>query len=88
MKYNATKALVSLGQWSEHAMTIIVKCMKEGSYDMQSDLVKTLINARNVHLVNKVRQETVSNLSIISVSLNSKLKQYRILRLSYHKLPT
>ena len=54
VKYNATKAMISLGNWSLPAMAIIVRCIKDGDYEMQKDLVKTMINARNVHLVNKV----------------------------------
>ena len=59
VKYNATKTMVSLGNWSLPAMTIIVRCIKDGDYEMQKDLVKTMINARNVHLVNKVITITI-----------------------------
>ena len=54
MKYNCAKAMLSLGHWSELAMSVIVRSMKEGTYTMQSDVVHCIMNARNVHLVNKV----------------------------------
>ncbi|XP_038065353.1 uncharacterized protein LOC119735636 isoform X2 [Patiria miniata] len=72
VRYEAAKSMVSLGYWSEHALEVIVQHMEEGNWDVRSDLVKTLINARHIQLANKKSPHTKKLISILRDICGSK----------------
>ncbi|XP_071813224.1 uncharacterized protein [Apostichopus japonicus] len=53
VRYESAKSIISLGYWSALAVGELVSYLKDGSHAAKSDVVTTMINARNTHLVNK-----------------------------------
>ncbi|XP_033100657.1 uncharacterized protein LOC117104106 isoform X2 [Anneissia japonica] len=53
VRYSASKSLISLGCWRPVPIAALLNYLKSSDQPIQSDIVKTIISARNVHFVNK-----------------------------------
>ncbi|XP_071797247.1 uncharacterized protein [Asterias amurensis] len=72
VRYESAKSLVTLGFWSDHSLKVIVEHFEDGNYQVRSDLVKTLINSRNIKLANKASPFTKKLLSLLRDTCASK----------------
>ncbi|KAJ8037925.1 Protein HEATR9 [Holothuria leucospilota] len=71
VRYESAKSVISLGYWSALAVGVLVKYLKNGTHEAKSDVVTTMINARNTHLVNKtlpIVQELIGTLKMLCAS--------------------
>ncbi|XP_048763118.1 uncharacterized protein LOC125671422 isoform X3 [Ostrea edulis] len=53
VRYEAAKSLILVGCWEEDVQQVILKYLVMGNVDIRLDLIKTMIDGKNVQYVNK-----------------------------------
>ncbi|XP_064635806.1 uncharacterized protein LOC135492977 isoform X2 [Lineus longissimus] len=53
VQYEAAKALMLLGQWDDDILKTVVRFLALGNTEVKHDLIRTMIDGKNVHYVNK-----------------------------------
>ncbi|XP_041473907.1 uncharacterized protein LOC121422785 isoform X1 [Lytechinus variegatus] len=53
VRYEAARSLMSIGQWTEPVVRLIVQYLKKGSYQAKRDLVESMIKARGAAYIKK-----------------------------------
>lgn len=71
--YEASKALILLGTWDPHAMTVITQYIKLGNKDIVVELLSTMTKARDIAFVDKSTTEfkEMVNLLIFTIKTQS-----------------
>ncbi|XP_071948703.1 uncharacterized protein [Antedon mediterranea] len=80
VRYKASKSLITLGCWKPVPITALLNHLQSADLQIQLDIVKTIITARNVHFINKNQpciKELIEKLKqLCQVEAESELAYY------------